>query len=417
MPSFTRTLKAPPKTTGIRWFNVAVLTLTPLIALNGCFTIQVRHETAFFSAIYYVFTMLGITAGYHRLWSHRSYNATLPLQLFLLAGGTSAVQGSCYWWARAHRSHHRHTDTDLDPYNSNRGLLWTHIGWMVFKSELRSGPSDVSDLRQDALIQWQHRHYFLLLVIFGILVPCIIPGVMFDDWWGGFYFAAALRLTIAHHSTFCINSIAHWLGDSPYDDALSPRDHFLSSLLTMGEGYHNFHHQFPMDYRNAFLWYQYDPTKWFIATCKILGLAHNLRVFPTNEIEKGKLAMKLKELKQVQDTLIWPTGPNELPVVSWEIFQRESKARTLILVAGFIHDVSSFLDRHPGGRHNLVSNSGKEMTAAFFGGMYAHSNAAHNAILLSMMRVGVLEGGVEIVGQRPTKPPVLRKLYIAQAAD
>lgn len=85
----------------------------------------------------------------------------------------------------------------------------------------------------------------------------------------------------------------------------------------MGEGYHNFHHQFPMDYRNAFLWYQYDPTKWFIAGCAKLGFASQLRVFPSNEISKGRLAMKLKELKCLQDALDWPVPVETLPVVSW----------------------------------------------------------------------------------------------------
>ena len=86
----------------------------------------------------------------------------------------------------------------------------------------------------------------------------------------------------------------------------------------MGEGYHNFHHQFPMDYRNAFRWYQYDPTKWFIAACGFVGLAHDLHVFPANEIYKGALAMELKKLKMVQDAIEWPLTAEELPVVSWE---------------------------------------------------------------------------------------------------
>jgi stearoyl-CoA desaturase (delta-9 desaturase) len=86
----------------------------------------------------------------------------------------------------------------------------------------------------------------------------------------------------------------------------------------MGEGYHNFHHQFPMDYRNAFRWYQYDPTKWFIAACQYIGLASHLREFPSNEIEKGALTMKLNELKNVQDALKWPLSSSELPVVNWE---------------------------------------------------------------------------------------------------
>jgi stearoyl-CoA desaturase (delta-9 desaturase) len=86
----------------------------------------------------------------------------------------------------------------------------------------------------------------------------------------------------------------------------------------MGEGYHNFHHQFPMDYRNAFLWYQYDPTKWFIILCRMLRLATNLRVFPSNEINKGALSMQLKELHKLQDSLEWPESIDALPIVSWE---------------------------------------------------------------------------------------------------
>ena len=144
-------------------------------------------------------TEIDCTPGYHRLWSHRSYKASQPLQIFLLAGGSSAVQGSCYWWARAHRSHHRYTDTDLDPYNTKRGLLWTHIGWMLFKSTLRSGTADISDLRRDDLIRFQHEHYFSLAIIFGFLLPAIIPGFLWNDWAGGVCFSAALRLTIAHH--------------------------------------------------------------------------------------------------------------------------------------------------------------------------------------------------------------------------
>jgi stearoyl-CoA desaturase (delta-9 desaturase) len=120
-------------------------------------------------------------------------------------------------------------------------------------------------------------------------------------------------------STFSINSIAHWLGSTSYDDRLTPRDHLLSALLTMGEGYHNFHHQFPMDYRNAFRWYQYDPTKWFIAACNLVGLASHLRVFSSNEIEKSALTMKLKELKGLQDSLVWPAATKDLPVVTWEV--------------------------------------------------------------------------------------------------
>ncbi|KAF5366274.1 hypothetical protein D9758_005668 [Tetrapyrgos nigripes] len=409
-PKISSLIQGFPEIRGIRWFNLGIVLLMPAISGISLLTVTLHSQTMWFSAGYYVFSMLGITAGYHRLWSHRSYKASLPLQLVLLFGGTSAVQGSCLWWSKSHRSHHRYTDTDLDPYDSRRGLLWTHIGWLLFKSDLHSGTADISDLRKSRLIQFQHKWYFPLLLIFGFILPTLVPGFLWGDWIGGFCFAAALRLTVAHHSTFSINSIAHYLGSTSYDDRLSPRDHYLSAILTMGEGYHNFHHQFPMDYRNAYLWYQYDPTKWFIAFCGFIGLASHLQIFPSNEITKGALTMKLKKLKQLQDSVRWPTPVNELPIVTWDTFQEESETRVLIVVSGFIHDVSSFIDRHPGGVSLLIRSSGKDMTAAFFGGIYNHSNAAHN--LLSMMRIGVLAGGVEMPADRAIPPS--QQLYVAE---
>ncbi|KAK7033859.1 acyl-CoA desaturase [Favolaschia claudopus] len=383
--------KSFPVVEGIRWFNLCVLVFTPLVALYGLLFIQLTRPTLFFAIGYYFFTVFGITAGYHRLWSHRSYNACLPLQGFLILGGASAVQGSCYWWARSHRAHHRWTDTDKDPYDSTRGLLWSHIGWIIFKTKLRSGVVDTSDLANDPLIKWAHHYYFPLAAIFGYLVPVLVPTVLWNDFAGGICFAMAFRMTIAHHSVFAVNSVAHYLGSTTYDDLLSPRDHFLSAILTMGEGYHNFHHQFPMDYRNAILWYQWDPTKWFIALCNYLYLATNLRVFPNNEISKGALTMKLKSLKHLQDSLTWPPSVEDLPIINWDTFIEQSKIRPLVLISGFIHDVSEFTDQHPGGSKYLLASEGKDQTAAFFGGVYKHSHAAHN--LLAMMRVGVLTGG------------------------
>ncbi|KAI0750674.1 fatty acid desaturase-domain-containing protein [Daedaleopsis nitida] len=379
----------------VRWLNLAILTITPAIGIYGTYTTPLRSETLLWSIAFYVISMLGITAGYHRLWSHRSYNASRPLQYLLALMGASAVQGSIYWWARGHRSHHRYTDTPLDPYNAQRGLFYTHIGWMLVKPTIKPGPADISDLKKNDVVQWQHRWYFAIIPIVGYGLPAIVAGLGWGDWWGGLYYAAMWRITFVQHSTFCINSIAHYLGETPFDDRKTAKDHFFSALLTMGEGYHNFHHQFPMDYRNAIKWYQFDPTKWFIATCAALGLASHLRIFPENEISKGELTMQLKKLKKVQDELRWPTQVAELPVVSWENFKKQAEERPLVIVSGFIHDFGDFVDDHPGGRALLLCQRGKDATAAFCGGVYEHSNAAHN--LLAMMRVGVLLGGVEHV--------------------
>jgi stearoyl-CoA desaturase (delta-9 desaturase) len=133
-----------------------------------------------------------------------------------------------------------------------------------------------------------------------------------------------------------------------------------------------------MDYRNAIKWYQYDPTKWFIWMSEKLGLASHLKVFPENEVRKGQLTMELKKLKETQERLAWPSDSNDLPVVSWDSFQEQALKRPLILVSGFIHDVGTFINEHPGGPHLLIKFIGKDATTAFFGGVYDHSNAAHN---------------------------------------
>lgn len=386
----------------ILWFNLAVVTLIPLLAFYGSCTTKLDSRTLLFCVFLYLFNMIGITAGYHRLWSHRSYNASRPLEYFLAIAGGAAIQGSIQWWARGHRSHHRYTDTDLDPYGAHLGLWHTHIGWMLVRPRVKPGAADTSDLRRNRVVTWQHRWYFYIAFFFGLIVPACVPGYLWSDWRGGFFYAGCLRLTFVHHSVFSVNSIAHWLGETTFDDKLSPRDHFITALVTLGEGYHNFHHQFPMDYRNAIKWYQYDPTKWFIAVCSYLGLASHLQVFPDGEIRKSKLTMELKRLKKEQDGLRKPVDPTELPIISWESFEEQSKLQSLTLVSGFIHDVTDFLDDHPGGRSILKPMIGKDATSAFFGGVYEHSNAAHN--LLSGMRVGVLLGGQEHISEDAIPP-------------
>lgn len=170
----------------------------------------------------------------------------------------------------------------------------------------------------------------------------------------------------------------------------------VTALVTLGEGYHNFHHEFPSDYRNAIEWYQYDPTKWFIWGMKKLGLAYNLKQFRANEIEKGRVQQMQKKLDQKRARLDWGVPLEQLPVMEWEQYVEEASAngRALVAVAGVVHDVSAFIVDHPGGKALISSAIGKDATAMFNGGVYNHSNAAHN--LLSTMRVGVIRGGMEV---------------------
>ncbi|KAG1900408.1 uncharacterized protein F5891DRAFT_1033918 [Suillus fuscotomentosus] len=284
--------------TKLNWLNIAILAGMPAIGLIG--------ETTIWSVVYYYMTGLGITAGYHRLWSHRSYNASKPLQYVLAFVGAG------------HRAHHHYTNTDLDPYNAHCGLLWSHIGWMIVKPHRKPGVANVSDLTKNEVVRWQHKYYLSLVMIMGFLFPTVVAGLGWGDWQGGYVYAGLLHLCFLHHSTFCMNSLAHWLGETPFDDKHSPHDHFVTALVTIDEGYHNFHHQFPMDYHNAIKWYQYDPTKWFIWSCQKLGFASHLKSFPDNEVRKGQLTMQLKCLCEIQETLSWPSDNSDLPIISWE---------------------------------------------------------------------------------------------------
>ena len=218
--------------------STLALTIVPALSIYGAFTTRLSMATFIWSVVYYFFTGLGITAGYHRFYAHRAYNASLPLQYFLALGGSGAVEGSIKWWARGHRAHHRYTDTDLDPYNAHKGFLYSHVGWMLFKPRRAIGVADVSDLQKNPVVQWQHRYYVPLIVGMGFLFPTMVAGLGWSDWRGGFFYAGAARLLFVHHSTFCVNSLAHWLGDAPFDDKHTPRDHFITALCTVGEGYH-----------------------------------------------------------------------------------------------------------------------------------------------------------------------------------
>ena len=161
------------------------------------------------SVLYYYITGLGITAGYHRLYAHRSYNASVPLQYFLAIAGAGAVEGSIKWWSRGHRAHHRYTDTKLDPYSAHEGFWWSHVGWMLVKPRGKIGVADISDLTRNKVVRWQHKNYVPLLLIMGFILPTLVAGLGWGDWKGGFFFAGAARLVFVHHVRFCIISLNH----------------------------------------------------------------------------------------------------------------------------------------------------------------------------------------------------------------
>lgn len=241
-------------------------------------------------------TIFSLSAGYHRLFAHRAYEAHPILRAFLLAFGAAAFQNSAIIWAADHRRHHKRVDTEEDPYNAREGFWHSHIGWVLRKTPVATDLWPVPDLEKDPLLRLQHRRYALLGTIFGFLLPTAL-GFAMGDVWGGLIIGGFLRLVLVYHITFTINSLAHMLGTQPYSDRNTSRDSFIAALLSMGEGYHNFHHTFPVDYRNGVAIHQFDPSKWSIRALSLVGLARNLKRTPRPIILRARMKMEERRLQ------------------------------------------------------------------------------------------------------------------------
>jgi stearoyl-CoA desaturase (delta-9 desaturase) len=229
---------------------------------------------------------VSITGGYHRLFSHRSYRCSRIIAVFYLLFGAGAVQNSALAWASAHRRHHAHTDEDQDPYDSRRGLWWSHMGWLLHP-QIRHDYSNAVDLSGDCLVALQHRLYLPLAIAMAAVVPSLIAW-SWSDALGALLWTGTVRLVVQYHGTFAINSVGHRFGRRPYSTATSARDNVLVAALTLGEGYHNFHHCFPSDYRNGARPFDVDATKWFINALKWIGLASNLKRTPMHVVMRAR---------------------------------------------------------------------------------------------------------------------------------
>jgi stearoyl-CoA desaturase (Delta-9 desaturase) len=261
----------------INWTNLTFFSAVTAIAVIGLPLYWTRFgisqaEWALFA--FYVFaTGFSITVGYHRLFAHRSFKASGLVTFLNLMFGAAAFEQSALMWASQHRDHHRFVDTPLDPYSIKKGFWYAHIGWILFWTQ-KTDYSNVRDLESEPLIAHQHRYYLLWAIASGILLPLLI-GAATGHLLGALVLSVAARLTFVHHSTFCINSVCHTFGRATYDIDSTARDHWLVALITNGEGYHNFHHRFPSDYRNGIRWYHWDPSKWAIALMTRVGLTYH----------------------------------------------------------------------------------------------------------------------------------------------
>ncbi|KAJ5708739.1 acyl-CoA desaturase [Penicillium malachiteum] len=385
----------------IHWPKLWILVIIPLCALLQVPFVTLHSKTLVLSVAYYFLTGLSITGGYHRLWAHRSFSASTPIKVLFAAFGAGAVEGTILKWSKDHRAHHRYTDTAQDPYGVQNGIFHAHILWLIIRQPKKDARVDVSDLQNDPIVVWQQKYYLSLMLVMALCVPSAIAGIWWHDWYGGFLYAGVLRYFLVNQATFCVNSLAHWLGDQPYGDQHSPCNHIMTAFITFGEGYHNFHHEFPADYRCGINWYDYDPTKWLISWLAWLGVVTQLKRFRSNEIFKRRIQRKRSILAGESARLDWGPPLSQLPTMTWGDYQCAIQdGHAYLAIEGIVHDISTLLTDHPGGSKLLRLNLGKDVTSSFNGGVYNHSEVARN--LLSTMRIAVLKGGgkVEILKEK-----------------
>lgn len=271
------------------------------------------------SAALFVATGLSITAGYHRFYAHRTYRTNSFVEGVLLFFGSLAIQGSALRWSFDHRLHHAHVDTDEDPYSINKGFWYAHFLWILEKP-ISIDPKIVPDLIKNKLVQFQHRHADLLMIGSNLLLFLGI-GWLLNDYLGTFMIACCLRIFALHHFTWFINSLAHTWGDKPFCQEQSAVNNYLISLVTFGEGYHNYHHTFANDYRNGIRWYHFDPSKWLIWSLHKMGLVHHLKKMDTYTIKK-RMVLERKNLLLDQLQQLWYIRKDELEQKVNEVSER-----------------------------------------------------------------------------------------------
>jgi stearoyl-CoA desaturase (Delta-9 desaturase) len=291
--------------------NLIFFAALPVIAIVGtvlfCIFGLVHWPTWILAGSYMLLTGLAITAGYHRLFSHKTYRAVWPLRFILLLLGAATFEGSALEWCTDHRNHHRYTDTDKDPYNIKAGFWYAHIGWIFRLNPDARDFSNVEDLKKDPLVYLQDKYYVPIAIFMGFIFPMVI-AILWGDPWGGLLIGGALRMCINHHFTFAINSVCHYFGKKTYSDRQSARDNWLTAFLTLGEGFHNFHHQFPLDYRNGIRFFHFDPTKWIIYCLSKVGLAKDLKYVGEHRIVHYRVQM---QEQQLLEKLLQTQGSNE----------------------------------------------------------------------------------------------------------
>ncbi|HJQ33136.1 MAG TPA: fatty acid desaturase [Pyrinomonadaceae bacterium] len=242
----------------------------------------------------YVVRMFAITAGFHRLLSHRSYRTGRPFQFLLAFAGTAAYQKGPLWWSSHHRRHHLHVDTEEDLHSPVVRSVWqSHVGWFLACDSQATDERLIPNLLKYPELRWLDKYYVLpplmlsaATFLLGLMLGRYFPGSGTSGWqmlvWGFF-----ISTVLLYHGTFTVNSAAHLFGSRRFETADNSRNNFLVALITLGEGWHNNHHHYPSSERQGFYWWEVDFSHYTLRALAWVGVVWDLRKPPASQIRRA----------------------------------------------------------------------------------------------------------------------------------
>lgn len=261
----------------------------PFVALHlACFAVLltgVNIVAAVLCAVLFFIRMFGLTAGYHRYFSHKSYKTSRPFQFFLAWLGCSAVQKGPLWWASQHRHHHKYSDTDADPHSPVAKTVWfAHVGWILAPDYTNTDWKMVRDWLRFPELRFINYFHWVPGIILATL--CFLIGYWTGTGaWAALVVGFVLSTVLLYHTTFLVNSACHLFGKRRYQTTDDSRNNALVALLTMGEGWHNNHHYYQNSARQGFFWWEVDFSYYILKALSWVGLVWDIRQPPKEVVE------------------------------------------------------------------------------------------------------------------------------------
>jgi len=283
--------KSAPALTGkISWNAIAVFILLHLACLAAFFT-EISWYVLILCGASYLVQMIGITVGYHRLFAHRSFKTSRPVQFLLACLGCSASQSGPSWWVARHRHHHRVSDTEADIHSPvAHGFWWSHCGWILSSDSDGTDADFVKDLKRYPEIRWLDRYFWV--------PPLVLAGLCFLlGGWSGLIWGFLISTVLTHHATFTVNSICHVWGRQRYATGDASRNNFLVALLTLGEGWHNNHHHYQSSAKQGVRWWEIDVSYYLIRLLACFRCVWHVRTPP----KKGEATDSEQHSREVVD--------------------------------------------------------------------------------------------------------------------